>query len=33
MGCRVCEAPIETFIDFGRMPLANGFLTADQFAI
>jgi methylation protein EvaC len=32
MGCRVCEAPIETFIDFGRMPLANGFLTADQFA-
>jgi methylation protein EvaC len=30
--CRACQSPIETFIDFGRMPLANGFLTADQFA-
>src|SRR5690242_2495879 len=30
--CRICHAAIETFIDFGRMPLANGFLTADQFA-
>src|SRR4030095_12183205 len=29
--CRACQSPIETFIDFGRMPLANGFLTADQF--
>lgn len=32
MGCRVCRSPIEPFIDFGRMPLANGFLTAGQFA-
>ena len=31
-GCRVCRSPIEPFIDFGKMPLANGFLTAEQFA-
>ena len=31
-GCRVCDARVELFIDFGRMPLANGFLTPDQFA-
>lgn len=31
-GCRVCHANLEPFIDFGRMPLANGFLTPDQFA-
>src|SRR5687767_6476075 len=31
-GCRVCQSEIEPFIDFGRMPLANGFLTSDQFA-
>lgn len=31
-GCRVCDSTVEPFIDFGRMPLANGFLTADQFA-
>ena len=30
--CRACQSRIETFIDFGRMPLANGFLTPDQFA-
>ena len=30
-GCRGCQSPIETFMDFGRMPLANGFLTPDQF--
>jgi methylation protein EvaC len=30
--CRVCDSSLEPFIDFGRMPLANGFLTADQFA-
>jgi methylation protein EvaC len=30
--CRLCRSDIEPFIDFGRMPLANGFLTADQFA-
>jgi methylation protein EvaC len=31
-GCRICLSDIEPFIDFGRMPLANGFLTPDQFA-
>ena len=31
-GCRVCHSDIEPFIDFGCMPLANGFLTPDQFA-
>src|SRR5688572_16068877 len=31
-GCRVCRSIIEPFIDFGRMPLANGFLAPDQFA-
>jgi len=31
-GCRVCDSDLEPFIDFGRMPLANGFLTPDQFA-
>lgn len=30
--CRVCDSNIEPFIDFGPMPLANGFLSADQFA-
>ena len=29
--CRACQSGIETFIDFGRMPLANGFVTPDQF--
>lgn len=29
--CRICRSAIEPFIDFGRMPLANGFLTPDQF--
>ena len=30
--CLICETPIEPFISFGRMPIANGFITADQFA-
>lgn len=30
--CLICETPIEPFISFGPMPIANGFLTADQFA-
>ncbi len=30
--CLICDTPIEPFIDFGRMPIANGFLTPDQFA-
>lgn len=31
-GCRVCRSAIEPFVDFGRMPLANGFVDPDQFA-
>lgn len=29
--CLVCAQSIEPFISFGRMPIANGFLTAAQF--
>jgi methylation protein EvaC len=29
--CLICQNSIEPFISFGRMPIANGFLTADQF--
>src|SRR5258708_37700234 len=28
--CLVCETPIEAFMSFGRMPIANGFLMPDQ---
>jgi methylation protein EvaC len=30
--CLICELPIDPFLSFGRMPIANGFLSADQFA-
>jgi len=30
--CLVCGAPIEPFMSFGRMPIANGFLRKDQFS-
>ncbi len=30
--CIVCSSPIEPFMSFGRMPIANGFLSAGQFA-
>jgi methylation protein EvaC len=30
--CRVCTAPIASFMSFGRMPIANGFLTASEIA-
>ncbi|HOI72921.1 MAG TPA: class I SAM-dependent methyltransferase [Syntrophales bacterium] len=30
--CLICKSPIEPFISFGKMPIANGFLRADQFA-
>lgn len=30
--CLICNNSIEPFIDFGKMPIANGFLTEDQFA-
>ncbi|MDD5131486.1 MAG: class I SAM-dependent methyltransferase [bacterium] len=29
--CRICKSPIEPFISYGKMPIANGFLTPDQF--
>lgn len=29
--CLVCEAPIQPFISFGKMPIANGFLTPERF--
>lgn len=28
--CRVCNSKIEPFMSFGKMPIANGFLTAEQ---
>lgn len=30
--CRVCDGPTEIFVDFGQMPLANGFLRPDMVA-
>jgi methylation protein EvaC len=30
--CRACNAPIHAFMSYGRMPIANGFLTANQIA-
>lgn len=29
--CLVCESKIESFMSFGRQPLANGFLKSEQF--
>lgn len=29
--CRICATPIEAFMTFGRMPIANGFLLPEQF--
>src|SRR5437879_5503609 len=29
--CLICQAETEPFMSFGKMPLANGFLTAGQF--
>jgi methylation protein EvaC len=31
MQCRICDHEISPFMTFGRMPIANGFLTQDQF--
>ena len=31
MKCRICNSEIEAFMSFGDMPIANGFLEADQF--
>jgi len=30
--CLICEESVEPFISFGQMPIANGFLSQDQFA-
>lgn len=30
--CRICGAPIEQFMSFGPMPIANAFVTPDEFA-
>lgn len=29
--CLICESPIDPFISFGRMPIANGFLPREAF--
>ncbi len=29
--CRICETAIEPFMSFGKMPIANGFLTPNDF--
>mgnify|MGYP001285173196 CR=1 FL=1 len=29
--CLVCESPTDSFMDFGRMPISNRFLSADEF--
>lgn len=29
--CLICDAAVEPFISFGKMPIANGFLSQDQF--
>jgi len=29
--CLICETPIQPFLNFGRMPIANGFLTLAEF--
>lgn len=30
--CRICGTPIDAFMSFGRMPIANGFLTESEVA-
>ena len=29
--CLICKSPLYEFIDFGKMPIANGFLSPEQF--
>ena len=29
--CRICYSPVMPFISFGKMPIANGFLSPEQF--
>jgi methylation protein EvaC len=28
--CRICSSPFEAFMSFGKMPIANGFLSAEE---
>ena len=30
--CLICKNPVEPFLSFGKMPIANGFLVPEQFA-
>ena len=30
--CLICGSPVETFICFGQMPIANAFVAHEQFA-
>jgi methylation protein EvaC len=30
--CRICQQPMEPFISFGPMPIANGFLAPEEFS-
>ena len=29
--CHICNSPVEPFISFGKMPIANGFLSPEEF--
>ena len=33
LNCRICETPIQPFMSFGKMPIANGFLNPEDFAM
>jgi len=30
--CLICRTPYESFMSFGKMPIANGFLVRDEFS-
>ena len=32
MNCRICETAIQPFMSFGKMPIANGFLSSEDFS-
>jgi methylation protein EvaC len=32
MNCRICETAIQPFMSFGKMPIANGFLSPEDFS-
>ena len=33
LNCRICETVIQPFMSFGKMPIANGFLNPEDFAM